>query len=126
MKIPFLLMCLLFCSCVGQGAKLADGTWLVNHGAFSHKSESEEDTMDATLPNGVHIVMHHGAVKPDGTEWTKVYAFDALKTLGKYTAHSTDLKTKYDGIAKVKGTVNPNIIPKDPNVIPVDPNIIQP
>ena len=28
-----------------------------------------------------------------------------------------------DAVSKVKGTADPNIIPKDPNVIPKDPNI---
>lgn len=76
MKPPillFILVPLFLMSCVGQGVRLADGTTVVNHAALSYNADSEDASSDVTLPGGVHIVQHYGAVKPDGSQWTKYF-----------------------------------------------------
>ena len=106
-----LLAPLLLDACKTQGVKLADGTWVVNDYSFFHKADSEQNTTDVTTAKGDHIVMSHNATKPDGTEATKLWMYDMTKSLAKYTAHSTDIKTKGDTAVKLKGTKDPNIIP---------------
>lgn len=45
--------------------------------------------MDVTMPDGVHIVMHRTATKPDGTEWTKYFtAYKLPVALGRQSVQA--------------------------------------
>jgi hypothetical protein len=62
-----------------------EGGYMVeNGGTFSWKADSESRDLDVTMPDGVHIVMHRAATKPDGTEWTKYFtAYELPVAIGR-------------------------------------------
>ena len=92
----------------------------------------------ATLPDGTKIQGLGQDVAyektPDGTvryvsttSKSFIGATDAVRSVAKVgiraLQETQNIIANGDAVSKVKGTADPNIIPKDPNVIPKDPNI---
>lgn len=101
------------CSCTMPQVIMTkpDGSLLAMNGG-SLATKSDVDTAEMTLPNGA--TMKRNIVKKNEVSVPNTYLYtELLKPLVSDT-----------GTALVKGTKDPNIIPKDPNVIPADPNVI--
>lgn len=118
------LIALLLCSCeVAPFVKEnPDGSLTASMGGV-FAARRKNTVAEITTRNGNHIKFMS---EEESGEDVPVAGIQALGTYGaaKVLAHSTDLKTTTDGAATLKGTKDPNVIPKDPNIIPKDPNVI--
>lgn len=88
-------------------------------------SEADEVVAEVQAPGPYKL--RYAAKREDSTRVPIAFGQAwVARALGLAGARSTDLKTTTDGAILLKGTKDPNIIPKDPNLIPVDPNIALP
>ncbi len=123
-RLPLAFLAATLASCTGAQyvSFHPDGTPKVIALVDATLAKGESSAREITLPGGV--VLRSVQQKYDGTTVAATW-LDHRVTLGLGRAwlRNDAVTRKADGAALLKGTRDPNVIPKDPNLIPVDSNL---
>ena len=118
MKILINLLAVFLISC--GSATLPDGTKIQGIGQDVAYEKSPDGTVRYVSTTSTSFLAASSAAQSVANS---AITASVTKVGIKALQETQNIIATGDATAKVKGTVDPNVIPKDPNIIPLDPNI---